>query len=170
MCSNIRVMATAGISTVVEPARFIDGRGPAADAGSHTEERDVSSSGWVLDVGALGAFAEGVVYAECVLTLARERGHTLLVPMPAVLAAYERRPADVAGPRLARLLADPVVVAADYATGALPEHLDRLIDRARGDRVAALVVHLAQTRGWPVLTDRGDVLVRLWPGLLIVPA
>jgi hypothetical protein len=71
--------------------------------------------------------------------------------------------------RLAGLLAEPSVVAVD---GALAGgfHFDRLVARAGGDRLAALVVMLAIERSWPVLTDRGDALRRIRPDLLTIPS
>jgi hypothetical protein len=47
---------------------------------------------------------------------------------------------------------------------------DRLVSRASGDRLAAMVVLLATERGWPVLTDRGESLARLRPDLLVIPS
>jgi len=126
------------------------------------------SAGWVLDVGALLAFADGTEYAESVRVLATRAGRTLLVALPALAVAAARRPA--LGPaRLAALLAEPTVVLVDggVAKGQL---FDRLVDRAGGDRLAALVVLLAVGHGWPVLTDRGESLLRLRPDLLVIPS
>lgn len=127
-----------------------------------------SPSGWVLDISALLAFADATAYAASVHALATRGGRTLLVALPALAVAATRR----SGPgtrRLAGLLSDAAVVVVDgsVATGA---RYDRLVDRAGGDRLAALVVLLATERGWPVLTDRGEALRRLRPDLLVIPS
>lgn len=123
----------------------------------------------MLDVSALVAFVEGNEYAASVLAMAERTGRTLLVPMPALAAAAQRRPAHDPAARLAALLSEPMVIAVDCAaaTGA---HFDRLVSRASGDRLAAMVVLLATERGWPVLTDRGESLARLRPDLLVIPS
>jgi hypothetical protein len=123
----------------------------------------------VLDTGALASFVEGTAYAASVRALARRTGRTLLVPMPALAAAVRRRPGLDADFRLAALLADPMVIGVDGTVAAGPL-FDRLVDRAAGDRLAALVVFLATQRGWPVLTDRGESLARLRPDLLVIPS
>jgi hypothetical protein len=128
-----------------------------------------SVGGWVLDTGALASFVEGNAYAASVRALARRTGRTLLVPMPALAAAVRRRPGLDADFRLAALLADPMVIGVDGTVAAGPL-FDRLVDRAAGDRLAALVVFLATQRGWPVLTDRGESLARLRPDLLVIPS
>jgi hypothetical protein len=125
--------------------------------------------GWVLDISALVAFVEGNEYAASVRAMAERTGRTLLVPLPALAAAAQRRPALNPGARLATLLAEPMVVAVDGAVARGP-HFDRLVSRASGDRLAAMVVLLATERGWPVLTDRGESLARLRPDLLVIPS
>lgn len=126
-------------------------------------------SGWVLDVSALVAFGEATAYAESVRYLARRIGRTLLVPLPALAAAAQRRSGRKHAERLAALVAEPAVVTVDGAEAAGPRY-DRLVDRARGDRLAALVVMLAIERGWPILSDRGDALCRLRPDLYVIPS
>jgi hypothetical protein len=133
-----------------------------------------SVGGWVLDVSALVSFVEGNAYAASVRALAERTGRTLLVPLPALAAAARRsrfgatqRPD--ASPRLAALLTEPMVIGVDGAVAAGPV-FDRLVERAAGDRLAALVVMLATERGWPVLTDRGEALARLRPDLLVIPS
>jgi hypothetical protein len=128
-----------------------------------------SVGGWVLDTGALASFVEGNAYAASVRALAARTGRTLLVPMPALAAAARRRPRLDADLRLAALLADPMVIGVDAAAVSGPL-FDRLVERAAGDRLAALVVFLATQRGWPVLTDRGESLARLRPDLLVIPS
>jgi hypothetical protein len=125
--------------------------------------------GWVLDVSALVAFVEASEYAASVLSMAHRTGRTLLVPLPAVAAAAARRPYMNSAGRLGALLAEPMVISVDgsVASGSAYE---RLVERAAGDRLAALVVLLATQRGWPVLTDRGDSLARLRPDLLVIPS
>jgi hypothetical protein len=124
--------------------------------------------GWVLDVGALLAFADATAYAASVRALAARGDRTLLIALPALAVAAARR-SGAGARRLAGLLSDAAVVVVDgsVATGA---PFDRLVDRAGGDRLAALVVLLATERGWPVLTDRGDALRRLRPDLLVIPS
>jgi hypothetical protein len=133
-----------------------------------------SVGGWVLDVSALVSFVEGNAYAASVRALARRSGRTLLVPLPALAAAarrsrYDTAPLGDAAPRLAALLADPLVIGVDGAVAAGPMFA-RLVERAAGDRLAALVVMLATERGWPVLTDRGEALARLRPDLMVIPS
>jgi hypothetical protein len=128
-----------------------------------------SVGGWVLDTGALVSFVESNAYASTVRALAERSGRTLLVPLPALTAAARRRPQLDPGPRLAALLADPMVIGVDGTAVAGPA-FDRLVDRAAGDRLAALVVLLATQRGWPVLTDRGESLARLRPDLMVIPS
>lgn len=138
-----------------------------------------SVGGWVLDVSALVSFVEGDAYAASVRALAHRSGRTLLVPLPALAAAVRRSrlataPNSVSArledaPWLAALLADPMVICVDGASAGGPL-FDRLVGRAAGDRLAALVVLLATQRGWPVLTDRGEVLARLRPDLLVIPS
>jgi hypothetical protein len=140
--------------------------------------------GWVLDVSALLAFADATAYAACVRALAARTGRTLLVPLPALAVAAARRAhptyrtataggglvgVEAARIRLTGLLAEPAVVAVDGSV-AVGERFDRLVTRAGGDRLAAFVVLLGADRGWPVLTDRGDVLRRIRPDLLTIPS
>ena len=98
----------------------------------------------------------------------------MLVPLPALAAAARRSrigsaPRPDAAPRLAALLAEPMVIGVDAAVASGPLFA-RLVERAAGDRLAALVVMLATERGWPVLTDRGEALARLRPDLLVIPS
>jgi hypothetical protein len=129
--------------------------------------------GWVLDVGALLSFADGTALAASVRALAVRSGRTLLVPLPALAVAAVRRagsvPTSVAHARLADLLAEPFVLAVDGAAAVGPL-FDRLLTRAAGDRLAALVVMLGIQRCWPVLTDRGEALRRIRPDLMTIPS
>jgi hypothetical protein len=124
--------------------------------------------GWVLDISALLAFADATAYAACVRALAARGGRTLLVALPALAVAAARR-SGIGAQRLAGLLSDATVVVVDGSVAA-GSRFDRLVDRAGGDRLAALVVLLATERGWPVLTDRGEALCRLRPDLLVIPS
>jgi hypothetical protein len=125
--------------------------------------------GWVLDISALVAFVEGNEYAASVRAMAERTGRTLLVPLPALAAAAQRRPELDPAERLAGLLAEPMVVAVEGGAAGGPL-FERLVSRASGDRLAAMVVLLATERGWPVLTDRGESLARLRPDLLVIPS
>jgi hypothetical protein len=125
--------------------------------------------GWVLDVSALVAFVEGNEYAASVRAMAERTGRTLLIPLPALAAAAQRRPELDPAARLRGLLAEPMVIAVDGAAARGPL-FERLVSRASGDRLAAMVVLLATERGWPVLTDRGESLARLRPDLLVIPS
>jgi hypothetical protein len=126
-------------------------------------------SGWVLDVAALVAFADRTRYAEAVLATATDRGLTLLVPSPALSLAYDARPHHVAGPPLAALLAHPLALPMS-PSDAPPDLMAKLAEIAGGDQVAAYVAYLADSRDWPVLTDRGELLKRIRPGLTVFPA
>jgi len=125
--------------------------------------------GWVLDVAALVAFADRARYAEAVLATAAQRGLTLLVPSPALSQAYDARPHHIGGPRLATLLEHPLALVSSPSDVPL-ELLRKLAEIAGGDQVAAHVAYLADRRGWSVLTDRGELLRRIRPGLVIIPA
>jgi hypothetical protein len=155
------------VETATSRARTItlELRGVAPDAAPPAG----SVGGWVLDTGALVSFVEGNAYAASVRAMAERSGRTLLVPLPALAAAARRRPGLDAGARLSALLADPMVVGVDGTVAAGPLFA-RLVERAAGDRLAALVVLLATERGWPVLTDRGASLARLRPDLMVIPS
>lgn len=126
-------------------------------------------SGWVLDTAALLAVVDAHIYAQSVLAVAHRHAITLLVPLPALAEAYRLRPPTMAGPRLATLLNDPLLLAIDVGE-VPPEHLARFADRLDGDQVAAFVAYLGAIRGWPVLTGRPALLHRAAPALLVIPA
>lgn len=126
-------------------------------------------SGWVLDTAALLAVVDRHVYAQSVLALAHRYAITLVVPLPALSEAYDLRPTDVAGPRLAQLLNDPLLLAIDLEE-VPPELLTKLSDLVDGDRVAAFVAYLGAVRGWPVLTSRPAKLHQVAPALMVIPA
>ncbi len=127
------------------------------------------ASGWVLDTAGLLALVDAQVYAQSVLALAHRNAITLLVPLPALSEAYAQRPAVLAGPKLARLLNDPMLLPIDVGDVPLAAFAD-FADRLDGDRVAAFVAYLAAIRGWPVLTSRAALLHRVAPTLMVIPA
>jgi hypothetical protein len=128
-----------------------------------------SLSGWVLDVAALVAFADRTRYAEAALATATHRGLTLLVPLPALSLAYDARPHHIADPPLAALLGHPLALPMS-PSDVPPDLMAKLTEISGGDQIAAHVAYLADSRDWPVLTDRGELLQRIRPGLTIFPA
>lgn len=123
--------------------------------------------GWILNVAALTSFADRTVYAESVLRVAKSRALTLLVPDTALHQAYDIRPA--CGPALAELLAQPATWL--HGRSEVPRvELTRLRHSIGGDIAAAHVAYLGRERGWPVLTDNAEPLLRSVPNLLIIPA
>lgn len=106
--------------------------------------------GWVLDTGALLAYANDDFYLQSVVRSCRRRGRTLLVSGLSLREALQGRPESE---QLAELLDDAGTVLAEPAerdAGALREHLSR----TGGDVAAAHVAYLAAERRWPVLSDR----------------
>jgi hypothetical protein len=106
--------------------------------------------GWVLDTGALLAYANDDFYLQSVVRSCRRRGRTLLVSGLSVQEALQGRPDSE---QLAELLDDAGTVLAE------PAERDAVVLREQvlrngGDVSAAHVAHLAAERRWPVLSDR----------------
>lgn len=114
-------------------------------------------AGWVLDIAPVLDIADGLVMAEALIATARSRALTLLVPDTVLLAAYDQRPDAEAVERL-RGLAYEQDVWLLSSVGDVPcEELRRLVE-ATGDISAAHTAHVGHRRGWPVLTDRPEIL------------
>jgi hypothetical protein len=106
--------------------------------------------GWVLDTGALIAYANDDFYLQSVVRSCRRRGRTLLVSGLSLREALHGRPGSE---QLTELLSDASTVLVEPAARdaiALREQV-RL---AGGDVTAAHVAYLAAERRWPVLSDR----------------
>lgn len=135
---------------------------PAA-AGTAGAPPDIS--GWVLDTGALLAYANDDLYLQSVVRSCRRRGRTLLVSGLSLREALHARPGSE---QLAELLDDAGTLLAE------PEHHDvaalrEPIRLADGDITAAHVAWLAGERGWPVLSDRPRQLCGTDRTLLVEP-
>ncbi len=121
--------------------------------------------GWVLDTGALLAYANDDLYLQSVVRSCRRRGRTLLVSGLSLREVLELRPGCE---QLTELLHDAGTVLAELMerdAAALRES----IGRTGGDVTAAHVAYLAGQRGWPVLSDRPNQLFASEPSLLIEP-
>jgi len=121
--------------------------------------------GWVLDTGALLAYANDDLYLQSVVRSCRRRGRTLLVSGLSLREVLELRPGCE---QLTELLHDAGTVLAELMerdAAALRES----IGRTGGDVTAAHVAYLAGQRGWPVLSDRPNPLFASEPSLLIEP-
>lgn len=123
--------------------------------------------GKVLDPSALAALARGNLAAATWLTVAGQLGIVLYVPSQALTEVVSVRPD--AGPLLADLLAHPSVVRGDLDVPAGHQVEQRM--QAAGDGIydgtAGHVVHVAQTRGWPVLTTDPQRLHRIEPHTVV---
>lgn len=125
----------------------------------------VDVGGWVLDTGALLAYANDDFYLQSVVRSCRRRGRTLLVSGLSLREALQGRPGSE---QLAELLDDASTVLAEPAArdaAALREQ----IRRSGGDVTAAHVAHLAAERRWPILSDRPRELSAADWTLLIEP-
>lgn len=121
--------------------------------------------GWVLDTGALIAYANDDFYLQSVVRSCRRRGRTLLVSGLSLREALQGQPSSE---QLAELLNDASTVLAELAArdaAALREQV-RL---AGGDVTAAHVAYLAAERRWPVLSDRPSQLSAADHTLLVEP-
>lgn len=121
--------------------------------------------GWVLDTGALIAYANDDFYLQSVVRSCRRRGRTLLVSGLSLREALHSRSSSE---QLAELLNDASTVLVELAArdaNALSEQV-RL---AGGDVTAAHVAYLAAERRWPVLSDRPSQLSATDHTLLVEP-
>lgn len=121
--------------------------------------------GWVLDTGALIAYANDDFYLQSVVRSCRRRGRTLLVSGLSLREALQGRPGSE---QLTELLSDASTVLVELAArdaNALREQV-RL---AGGDVTAAHVAYLAAERRWPVLSDRPSQLSATDYTLLVEP-
>jgi hypothetical protein len=121
--------------------------------------------GWVLDTGALIAYANDDFYLQSVVRSCRRRGRTLLVSGLSLREALDGLPRSE---QLAELLNDASTVLAEpvaHDAAALREQV-RL---AGGDVTAAHVAYLAAKRRWPVLSDRPSQLCATDQTLLVEP-
>lgn len=123
------------------------------------------TGGWVLDTGALLAYANDDFYLQSVVRSCRRRGRTLLVSGLSLREALQGRPGCE---QLAELLDDASTVLAE------PGERDALTlcERVRltgGDVSAAHVASLAAERSWPVLSDRPCQLSATDRTLLVEP-
>jgi hypothetical protein len=125
----------------------------------------VDVGGWVLDTGALLAYANDDFYLQSVVRSCRRRGRTLLVSGLSIRESLQDRPGSE---QLAELLDDASTVLAEPAD-ADAAALREQVRLAGGDVTAAHVAYLAAQRGWPVLSDRPRELAATDRTLLIEP-
>ncbi|MGC5033388.1 hypothetical protein [Micromonospora sp. DT229] len=112
--------------------------------------------GWVLDVGALIAFAKADTFVGAMVASCRRRGQTVLVCDTSVALAAEAVPQHT--DRLLDLVQDANTWLAELAA-ADRVAVDALLSRAGGDLSLAHLVYEAARRGYAVLSDRqADVL------------
>lgn len=125
--------------------------------------------GWVLDTGALLAYANDDLYLQAVVHSCRRRGRTLLVSVLSLREALRGRPDSGQLPvQLAELLDDVGTVLAEPGEPDVPALSER-VRRAGGDVSAAHVAHLAAQRRWPVLSDRPQQLTGADRTLFVEP-
>jgi hypothetical protein len=120
--------------------------------------------GWVLDTGALIAYANDDFYLQSVVRSCRRRGRTLLVSGLSLREALQGRPGSE---QLAELLNDASTVLAEPA--AHDAALREQVRLAGGDVTAGHVAYLAAERRWPVLSDRPSQLSAADQTLLVEP-
>lgn len=126
---------------------------------------EVDVGGWVLDTGALLAYANDDFYLQSVVRSCRRRGRTLLVSGLSLREAMQGRPGSE---QLAELLDDASTVLAE--PGEQDATLLReQVRRTGGDVAAAHVACLAAERRWPVLSDRPGQLSEADCSLLVEP-
>ena len=121
--------------------------------------------GWVLDTGALLAYANDDFYLQSVVRSCRRRGRTLLVSGLSLREALQGRPGSE---QLAELLDDASTVLAELAERDAAALREQVL-LAGGDVTAAHVAYLAAQRRWPVLSDRPKELSATNRTLLIEP-
>jgi hypothetical protein len=121
--------------------------------------------GWVLDTGALLAYANDDFYLQSVVRSCRRRGRTLLVSGLSLREALQDRPGSE---QLAELLDDSSTVLVE-PTGRDAPPLREQVRLAGGDVTAAHVAYLAAQRRWPVLSDRPRLLSATDRTLLVEP-
>lgn len=121
--------------------------------------------GWVLDTGALLAYANDDLYLQSVVRACRRRGRTLLISGLSLREALRWRPDSE---QLVELLDDPSTLLAEPAARDVAALRDRMY-RSGVDVTAAHVAELAARRRWPVLSDRPALLSAAEHTLLIEP-
>lgn len=121
--------------------------------------------GWVLDTGALLAYANDDFYLQSVVRSCRRRGRTLLVSGLSLREALRAQPGSE---QLTELLDDASTVLAEPVSRDAVA-LREAIGQAGGDVTAAHVAYLAGQRGWPVLSDRPWQLFASDKSLLVEP-
>ncbi|QSB16442.1 hypothetical protein JQS43_09255 [Natronosporangium hydrolyticum] len=123
------------------------------------------AGGWVLDTGALLAYANDDLYLQSVVRSCRRRGRTLLVSTLSLREALASRPGSE---QLTELLHDAGTVLAEPGAHDVAV-LCAQVKLAGGEVTAAHVAQLAAARRWPVLSDRPHQLAAAARDLLIEP-
>jgi predicted nucleic acid-binding protein len=117
--------------------------------------------GKVLDASALAALARRRVSALVWFDIAPTLGLTLYLPSLALAEVRAVRPD--AAPLLADLLTHPSVVVGELDAAAARQVDQLLLDADVFDACAGHCVHVARSRGWPVLTADPGRLRRVDP-------
>lgn len=121
--------------------------------------------GKVLDASTLAAYTRGQVAIGAWVSVACRLGVVLYVPDLAVQEVRVLRPYSVDA--LADLLAQPPVVHERLAAREAASAEALLSSAGLWDGTAAHVLHVASTRGWPVLTADPGRLRRLDPDVRV---
>jgi hypothetical protein len=119
--------------------------------------------GKVVDASALAALVRGRISAMAWFDTAWALSLPLYLPTLALAEVRAVRPD--AAPQLAEILGHPSVVLGelDAATAAQVDQL--LLAVGIFDACAGHIVHIARSRGWPVLTDDPERLRRIDPAI-----
>jgi predicted nucleic acid-binding protein len=119
--------------------------------------------GKVLDASALAELARRRPAAFAWLRTARTLNIALYVPALALAEVRAVRPD--AAPLLADVLTHPSVLVGEL-DAAMADEVERLLlEAAAFDALAGHVIHVAQQRGWPVLTSDPGRLHRIAPAV-----
>ncbi|MEU7753684.1 hypothetical protein AB0B57_35810 [Micromonospora sp. NPDC049101] len=146
-----------------------------ADGGLGCSSRDDAApdmgldalGGWVLDVGALVAFARSDMFVSALVASCRRRGQTVLICETSLALAVQAVPEQ--HDRLVGLCQEPNTWLAKFAaadSGAVAA----LLPAASGDIGLAQVVYEAARRGYAVLSDRRASVLAIDGSLLVEAA
>jgi hypothetical protein len=122
--------------------------------------------GRIVDPSALAALLHGNLVVRSWLGAALSTGMTIWIPELArteVETLYPR----TAAPQLQLLAEHPQVLFAEPIAADAAAAVELLDQSAAFDAAAALVVHAARQRGWPVLTADPHRLLRLDPNITV---
>jgi predicted nucleic acid-binding protein len=119
--------------------------------------------GKVLDASFVAALVRGSLAAGAWLDTARLVG--LALYLPTLVLAEVRAVCPDAGGELAELLGHPGVILGELDATAAAQVEQLLTEAGAFDALAGHIIHIARTRGWPVLTADPSRLRRIAPDL-----